>query len=135
MGPWADDVKSKGFHFMDSWHFVDREVNPDGLITDMREGTSAVDALANIKHTLIKWVKNYKRGGSAFINLPASMFTRMAIHIVLDLHQPLHCSTLIDQDHLPNDRGGNKFMVKFNNKIVNLHAFWDSGAFVWKEFQ
>ncbi len=57
------------------------------------------------------------------------------IHLVGDIHQPLHCTTRITADHpLPaGDRGGNDYAI--NAAIKNpdgtagttqkLHAFWD----------
>lgn len=43
---------------------------------------------------------------------------RMLIHIVADLHQPLHVGQ-------PGDRGGNDVSVEFFNRKTNLHAVWD----------
>ncbi|MFK8013425.1 MAG: S1/P1 nuclease [Marinicellaceae bacterium] len=43
---------------------------------------------------------------------------RFIIHIVGDLHQPLHSGT--DKDH-----GGNKIKVKFFSEESNLHKVWD----------
>lgn len=45
---------------------------------------------------------------------------RFIIHIVGDLHQPLHSGK-------PGDRGGNDVRVKFFGERTNLHAIWDSG--------
>lgn len=47
------------------------------------------------------------------------------IHLVGDIHQPLHASSLVDaQDPLPRgDLGGNKFKLEGRNE---LHGFWDS---------
>jgi len=45
---------------------------------------------------------------------------RFTIHIIGDLHQPLHVGN-------GTDRGGNRFNVKFFNRDSNLHSVWDSG--------
>jgi len=45
---------------------------------------------------------------------------RFSIHIVQDLHQPLHAG-------VRNDRGGNDFKVSFGGNDSNLHRVWDSG--------
>ncbi len=45
---------------------------------------------------------------------------RFIIHIVGDLHQPLHAGN-------GADKGGNDVKVTFNRKATNLHAVWDSG--------
>ena len=40
------------------------------------------------------------------------------VHLVGDIHQPLHCTD-------NNDRGGNTVQVKFRGNVTNLHKFWD----------
>ncbi|TXI84068.1 MAG: S1/P1 Nuclease [Cupriavidus sp.] len=45
---------------------------------------------------------------------------RFIIHIVGDLHQPLHVNNGLD-------RGGNDVHVRFAGRDTNLHALWDSG--------
>lgn len=45
---------------------------------------------------------------------------RFIIHIVGDLHQPLHAGN-------GTDKGGNDIRVTFNGRPTNLHALWDSG--------
>ena len=44
---------------------------------------------------------------------------RFIVHIVGDLHQPLH-------NGRPGDRGGNEVKVKWFGRDTNLHAIWDS---------
>ena len=44
---------------------------------------------------------------------------RFSIHIVQDLHQPLHVGN-------GKDKGGNQFEVLFLGKRTNLHRVWDS---------
>lgn len=45
---------------------------------------------------------------------------RFIVHIVGDLHQPLHAGK-------PGDKGGNEFQVIYFGEPTNLHALWDSG--------
>lgn len=42
------------------------------------------------------------------------------IHLVGDVHQPLHSG-------YPDDKGGNKYQVRFSGRGTNLHALWDTG--------
>jgi len=44
---------------------------------------------------------------------------KMIIHLVGDMHQPLHLGH-------QSDRGGNNWKVKFFNGDTNLHTVWDS---------
>ncbi len=45
-------------------------------------------------------------------------------HLVEDIHQPLHCAELYDEDFKNGDTGGNDVMVT-KNKEKNLHWTWD----------
>ena len=51
---------------------------------------------------------------------------RIIIHVIGDIHQPLHSSTYFDDNFPDGDRGGNLIQVTFNNKKWNWHALWDS---------
>jgi hypothetical protein len=42
---------------------------------------------------------------------------RWVVHLVGDLHQPLHV--------VGEDRGGNDVLVRFNGRQTNLHRLWD----------
>lgn len=52
------------------------------------------------------------------------------IHLVGDLHQPLHACDLVSPQFPEGDRGGNSFIVLTNparrGSQVNLHWLWDS---------
>ncbi|HVV67560.1 MAG TPA: S1/P1 nuclease [Gammaproteobacteria bacterium] len=51
------------------------------------------------------------------------------LHLVGDAHQPLHCINRISRQFPQGDRGGNLFPIQ-DNRVTNLHAFWDEGA-IW----
>src|SRR5262249_8598493 len=48
------------------------------------------------------------------------------LHVVADLHQPLHCVGLFAQG-LPDggDQGGNLFWINNGQQITKLHGYWD----------
>jgi len=50
---------------------------------------------------------------------------RTLIHLVGDIHQPLHAVSRYTKAHPGGDAGGNLFYIKYNN-IHNLHALWDA---------
>ncbi len=52
-----------------------------------------------------------------------SMMLRFFVHLVGDMHQPLHVTTRATTDRPEGDKGGNLF--KLNYKINNLHSLWD----------
>lgn len=48
-----------------------------------------------------------------------SLALKMLVHLVGDVHQPMHLGHY-------SDLGGNKWVVKFFNSPTNLHSVWDS---------
>lgn len=63
---------------------------------------------------------------SATVRDPASSLAdkqlalRFIVHVVGDLHQPLHAGN-------GTDKGGNDLKLSFAGRPTNLHALWDSG--------
>ena len=53
---------------------------------------------------------------------------RYLIHVLGDIHQPLHASTLVNKQFPKGDQGGNFFLINYSQNIENLHKFFDSGA-------
>lgn len=49
------------------------------------------------------------------------------IHLVGDLHQPLHCATLISRRYPPphGDDGGNRLAIRPHKHPERLHTYWD----------
>jgi hypothetical protein len=47
------------------------------------------------------------------------------LHLVGDMHQPLHCISRYSTDVKQGDMGGNAVAVRVGGKPTNLHAYWD----------
>jgi hypothetical protein len=47
------------------------------------------------------------------------------IHLVGDLHQPLHASSRVTRTHPDGDRGGGAFSLGDDSRFGNLHVYWD----------
>ncbi|MDB5306875.1 MAG: hypothetical protein JWO38_1077 [Gemmataceae bacterium] len=56
------------------------------------------------------------------------------LHLVGDLHQPLHAAALFSKDSVDGDRGGNGFIIRWQNRAADLHSIWD-GGFGWDELK
>jgi S1/P1 nuclease len=54
-----------------------------------------------------------------------AVYLSWLIHLVGDIHQPLHCVSLFTYDYPHGDRGGNDFYVKPGQRGVRLHGIWD----------
>lgn len=112
---WADFIKSDStMSYLSPWHFVDVSggLSHVDFLTYLKMDT-AVDAYTKLNF-LIKELKNK--------NLSADkkqMYLRLLIHIVGDIHQPLHVGH-------PEDKGGNDIKVTWFGTPTNLHSVWDS---------
>jgi hypothetical protein len=118
---WADFIKSDpAYNYLYNWHFIDLDKTytyPE-LQLYLKQDT-AVDAYTKLNF-LVTQLKDR--------SLPKDkklLYLRMMIHIVEDVHQPLHTGHTAD-------KGGNDIKVSWLNNPSNLHSVWDSGLI---EFQ
>lgn len=48
------------------------------------------------------------------------------LHLLADLHQPLHCANLVTKERIRDLSAGGRFLVRNGGgQTVSLHAFWD----------
>ncbi|HKV40255.1 MAG TPA: S1/P1 nuclease [Blastocatellia bacterium] len=124
-GHWADDIRSdQKFKFAAVLHYIDQPIAGDD--TPVPANLSGKD---NIVTALTHYVHVLKTSENAADQAEA---LRFIIHFVGDIHQPLHCATLVTKKNPEGDRGGNLFHIETvdalgNNKQGELHAYWDSG--------
>ena len=113
------------------WHFSDKPYNPDGLHLDPLEEL-AWSGNPSSSWLLTSAVGTFKQSRSRFsINL----MLRLLLHIVGDMHQPLHAVQGFFNDsqygHLVSgDWGGNAIRIA-NPDVAgssNLHGVWDSAC-------
>lgn len=93
------------------WHYVTIPQGKTYAEVGAPESGDAITALASFRETLRSDTASQEEKALAL---------RFAVHIIGDLHQPLHAGN-------GTDKGGNDFSVTFFNKTTNLHAVWDSG--------
>lgn len=112
---WPDDMRSSPEPFWQvkasPWHYV---TVPDGIQykpENAPDEGDAVTALQQFSQTLQKDEASLAEKQLAL---------RFIIHIIGDLHQPLHAGN-------GTDRGGNDVAVTFFWQDSNLHRVWDSG--------
>jgi len=146
---WGDDVKRYKLNTMDTWHYTDIEVrlnkpqvNPTILPitvgnTTVPYCTSCSNLMINdLNKTITSWNKEEVKNIDT--QLEKSMALRYLVHIIGDVHQPLHSAALFDDKLFPKgDMGGNFFYIKYAAKpaINQLHKFFDSGADALADFK
>lgn len=112
---WADFIKSDpAYNYLSSWHYIDlNKAYTYPELVDFLNHDTNTDAYTALYH-LVNELK--KKGLSKKEQL---LDLRMLIHIVEDVHQPMHVAHA-------DDKGGNDFKVTWFNAPSNLHAVWDS---------
>lgn len=108
---YADDIKSdRAYDKYKPWHYAnvsfdqtyaEADKNPDG----------------DIVYGIEECISKLKSGKLDKEN--EQFYLRMLIHLVGDMHQPLHFG-------LKEDKGANDFKVKWFNQPTNLHSVWDT---------
>jgi hypothetical protein len=107
----ADDIKSdKQYDDFKPWHYINFE-----------DDETYESSKKNPKGDLIIGIKKCKE---VILDPNASQedkvfYLKMLVHLVGDLHQPLHVGR-------GSDRGGNSIKVSWFGRKTNLHAVWDS---------
>jgi hypothetical protein len=108
---WMDEIRSDStYNYTADWHWTtipdgkryeDVEANPDGKVVTMIE----------------KFSKELGRG--VLTTKQELEYLKMLIHMVGDIHQPLHVGK-------PGDKGGNDIKLTWFGGNSNLHRVWDS---------
>jgi hypothetical protein len=121
---WPDLIKDKGVRCMDSWHYVNWILASNQVVsaseTAYQEGGESTQVVAIIDQCL-KTLRNPQSG-----QWEKAFMLRWLIHLVGDLHQPLHCATLYSAQFKTGDLGGIKFELPLK-ETPNLHFLWDAG--------
>ncbi len=112
---WADFMRSSPDEFWqkEAWayHFFTVPEGETYAETDIPAYGDAMTALETFRATLLSDTASVE---------DKQLALRFIVHIVGDLHQPLHTGN-------GTDRGGNDVAVKFFDVETNLHDAWDNG--------
>lgn len=118
----ANDPGLKEHHRL--WHFIDTPFETQGVtasppVLHWRPGTdpkNIVQALAKCDADLssphVEQAEKSKR-------------LCWTLHLVGDIHQPLHAAALFSEQFPQGDHGGNTFGITEDNEPHELHAYWD----------
>ena len=109
---WMDEIKADpAYDYTHSWHYV---TIPDGKTYTETEKNPNGDIIETIRTITEKLKSRHLSPQKESENL------KMLIHLVGDIHMPLHVGT-------GEDRGGNSVDVRWFWESSNLHRVWDSG--------
>jgi hypothetical protein len=112
---WADFIKSDPkYAYLSPWHYIDfdKPYTYPEMQAYLAKDTVA-DAYTKINF-LVGELKKKDLGHEK-----QQFYLKMLIHIVEDIHQPMHTAHA-------EDKGGNDIKVNWFSTPTNLHAVWDS---------
>ncbi len=141
-GYWPDIIRSQTnpmhfTHHKPMWHFIDVRFQ----LPDWKPSTApstaapasnapssaatqpAVDGPKNIMEAIEKNRADLRSATASAADKAVAIC--WLTHLVADLHQPLHATTLYSAQFPDGDKGGNSFLVSVRRENQNLHAVWD----------
>lgn len=107
----SDEIKADPrFKEFETWHYVNMSFDEDYESSEKNAKGDLVTGIAYCEKVL-------KDDNAS--DADKTFYLKMLIHLVGDLHQPMHIGR-------EEDRGGNDIKVKWQFKDTNLHRVWDS---------
>lgn len=112
---WPDFIKSDtSFNYLGPWHYINLR---EGLAEAEIEAILAKDTTVNA-YTKINFLTEQLKNHKLLTQDKKLMYLRLLIHIVGDVHQPMHVGRF-------EDLGGNRIKLYWFNEPCNLHSLWD----------
>lgn len=116
---WLDDLYSEKFKVLKVLHYIDLPFSKDNTPLFKVDDFNAVFAIKMANSIL---------ANANFSDLDKAISARILLHVVGDIHQPLHAATKVSKNYPDGDKGGNLERLNKNAVARNLHAYWDRGG-------
>ena len=113
----SDDIRSNTSDY-DTWHYMQKCYSSDQITR-----CSAVRA-PNSFTVLCDSIDILKNSSEPFEK--KAFYFMFLMHLMGDIHQPLHNIRLFSQNFPRGDSGGNAIPIKYQGILGNLHEFWDN---------
>lgn len=116
---WLDLLYNQQLMSLRPMHYIDIPFSIDNTALPEISSGNAVTAIRSASVTLTD------PGASIW---EQAIALRILLHVVGDIHQPLHTTTRVSAQHPDGDRGGNDFKLGKNKVAPTLHRYWDRGG-------
>lgn len=116
---WLDKIKRQHIPWFNTLHYINIPFSLDGTVLPQVDQFNAVWAVEQAEKILANPKATW---------LDKGVSLRIMLHVVGDLHQPLHSATLVSSRHPDGDQGGNLLLLGKNPVAKNLHGYWDKAA-------
>jgi hypothetical protein len=111
---WGDFAKSdSAYNYMYNWHFINLDPGMDKATVYKYAET---EKAPNLYNKILALIADLKKPGLSATQKKLDL--RMLVHMVGDLHQPMHTAH-------KDDLGGNKISVLWFGQKSNIHKVWD----------
>lgn len=122
---YPDQLKRYGIKAYSAWHTIATPYVRDQVKTSEPRPDNAVWAIEQCTKALTD---------ERTISYEKARMLRFLIHLVGDIHQPIHAATLFDKDHPDGDDNGREFKLG-KGKKNRLHALWDTSFGVYHDLE
>lgn len=115
---WLDSIRYQRNDIYAGMHYINLSFSEDGTPLPL---VSEINAITGIKQSIFIL-------GSEASDYNKGIALRVLLHVVGDIHQPMHATSRVSHRYPDGDRGGNDVELSKNPIAKNLHAYWDKGA-------
>lgn len=123
---WADNIKAIGkYRWSSPFHYYDVSNDPPescGYIPTPPIAKPKINLINGIQRAGDA-VKRTLEEGNCTVETQSHFYFRLLVHMLQDLHQPLHLTGKF--------RGGNDVSLTLNKRKMSLHHVWDSQLILW----
>lgn len=116
---WPDEVRGSGSPYdHPNWHFIDYPLRPPSFAfeQDARPTNDVLFGIAQCEKTL---------SDTQADPVLRAVYLSYLVHLIGDMHQPLHCESFYSDAYPNGDRGGNDVYVRLPQGVSRLHPIWD----------
>lgn len=121
---WADDISHAGIQSFFPWHISPHPFDPEGFLSESELEKIIAGIEANNIVWMMRHIENTLKSPQATPWAKGFML-RFLIHLIGDIHQPMHCVSYYSAEFPMGDWGGNRFTLK-HEKYSSLHKLFDS---------
>jgi S1/P1 Nuclease len=118
---WVRNHEAREFSHA-TWHYVNYPFVPPGSKIDPAKHEPP-PRQENVVNVLPRCVERIRAGG----DIDKAVYLCWLLHLIGDMHQPLHCVAMYSEQFPTGDAGGNscRIRIKSGGSPVNLHSYWD----------
>lgn len=125
---WPDEIKLKSnlnfAYNRPEWHYIVQKLYVNKTVDEAAPEVQHTKNEENIVWAIDHCIKSMNEDELSK-QLKAVYFSWL-IHLVADIHQPLHTCALFDDNKLKKgDRGGNLLYIRTSSDTTDLQDFWD----------